>query len=270
MITFLFWNLNRKPLGNAVANIVNRNDVDVVLLAECVVPPVEMLKALTSSAQVPFFVAQSECDKIVIYSRLSKRFFSPLTESVRFTIQSLSLPLRPGLLLGVVHLPSQLYFSRESLAMESQQFMRDLLEAETRAGQKRTILVGDFNMNPFDEGVVSAGAIHGVMTRAIASKGSRTVQGREFPFFYNPMWSHFGDGKPGPAGTYYSERSEHVNFFWNMFDQVLLRPQLLPYFSSEDLKILTTDGNSSLLSSDGLPDRSWASDHLPILFRLNI
>jgi hypothetical protein len=32
------------------------------------------------------------------------------------------------------------------------------------------------------------------------------------------MWTHFGDGGPGPPGTYFYERAEHVNYFWNTFD----------------------------------------------------
>jgi hypothetical protein len=50
---------------------------------------------------------------------------------------------------------------------------------------------------------------------------------------------------------------------------VLLRPDLLPYFDNESLEILTSDGEQSLLSANGLPDTSVASDHLPLVFGLN-
>ena len=83
-------------------------------------------------------------------------------------------------------------------------------------------------------------------------------------------WNHFGDTGETPAGTFYYERAEHVNYFWNMFDQVLLRPELLTQFRNEDLNILTTDGVNSFLSERGTPDAEVASDHLPILFRLDL
>ena len=67
-------------------------------------------------------------------------------------------------------------------------------------------------MNPFEEGVVGAKGLHAVMTRRIAAKGSRVVQGKEYPFFYNPMWGLFGDRQDSPSGTYYYSASEHTCF----------------------------------------------------------
>jgi hypothetical protein len=56
------------------------------------------------------------------------------------------------------------------------------------------VLVGDFNMNPFQEGVVAANGLNAVMARRVAARRrTRVVQEREYPFFYNPMWGHFGD-----------------------------------------------------------------------------
>jgi hypothetical protein len=108
------------------------------------------------------------------------------------------------------------------------------------------------------------------MTREIALRGTRTVAGNKYPFFYNPMWSHFGDADESPPGTYYYTSAEHKMFFWNMFDQVLIRPYLIDLFQNETLKILNTDGTVSFLSERGLPDSSVVSDHLPILFKLNL
>jgi hypothetical protein len=125
-------------------------------------------------------------------------------------------------------------------------------------------------MNPFESGLVSANGLNAVMDRSVAARGERTVQGTVHPFFYNPMWSRFGDGSPGPSGTYYRDSGEHVTFFWNMFDQVLLRPELLARFRSEDLEILDSDGDASLLTPKGRPSRTKASDHLPVLFRLSL
>ena len=57
--------------------------------------------------------------------------------------------------------------------------------------------------------------------------------------------------------------------FWNMFDQVLIRPELLDRFCNEDLEILETDGKKSLVNPSKTP-RKKISDHLPILFRLSL
>ena len=62
--------------------------------------------------------------------------------------------------------------------------------------------------------------------------------------------------------------SEPDTIFWNILDQVLIRPDLLDRFKNSDLRILTTDGTVSFLKGRGVPNESVASDHLPILFRL--
>ncbi len=87
---------------------------------------------------------------------------------------------------------------------------RDIGDQERRVGHRRTILVGDLNMNPFETGVSGAPGLNAVMSRAIAARGKRIVESREHNFFYNPMWNHFGDQGRNPPGTYYYETSTHL------------------------------------------------------------
>jgi len=142
----------------------------------------------------------------------------------------------------------------------------DIVRTEDKLDHQRTILVGDLNMNPFDAGVVAAQTLHAVMTRQLAGREERTVLGRSYRLFYNPMWSFFGDRTDGPPGTYYHRSSNPGDLFWNIYDQVLLRPSLMDTLVA--LEILTIDGQDDLLTKAGLPDKARCSDHLPILFRL--
>jgi hypothetical protein len=147
-------------------------------------------------------------------------------------------------LLGAVHLSSKLYRSEQSQAMACVALRRNIADQEKRVGHQRTILLGDFNMNPFEAGMVGAEGLHGVKSRNVAARGSRKVDGLEYPFFYNPMWSHLGDASEASAGTYYFDRGEHVSHFWHTFDQVLIRPELIVGFDPKDLRILTEAGGS--------------------------
>ena len=52
------------------------------------------------------------------------------------------------------------------------------------------------------------------------------------------------------------------------FDQVLIRPDLLPWFHEADLKVLTAWNGHQLLRQTGIPDKSSFSDHLPLKFAL--
>jgi len=55
-----------------------------------------------------------------------------------------------------------------------------------------------------------------------------------------------------------------------MFDQVLVRPQLLGRFRNETVRIVERVGKAQLLDRRGIPDASRFSDHLPVLFRLDL
>ncbi len=140
-------------------------------------------------------------------------------------------------------------------------------EAEAKVKHDRTLVIGDFNLNPFEPGMVSADGFHAVMDRNIASKVSRQVQGEECKYFYNPMWRLMGNDMNGSLGTYYY-RGGYISYFWNTFDQVLLRPSLLKYFRSDDVSIISQIGDKNLLKNNRI-NKSF-SDHLPITIKLNI
>ena len=53
-----------------------------------------------------------------------------------------------------------------------------------------------------------------------------------------------------------------------MYDQVLLRPDLLEGFRPEQVRILSDIRGVSLLQN-GRPDKQMASDHLPVMLELN-
>jgi hypothetical protein len=282
MLTFLFWNLGGKDLTPVVANLARRHDVDLLMLAECEIPSQALLGALNAKNPTPFAEpdGQSLCDRIVIYPRFDPSFLKRKKEGPRHTGRLLTLPGRGELLLFVVHFPSKMHRSEESQALNLVSFSQEVRLAEQEVRHRRTVIVGDLNMNPFETGIVGAEGLNAVMTREIARRETRRVDGVDHPFFYNPMWGHFGDrdheqhppGSPAhdPPGTCYYPSAESRWYFWNIFDQVLLRPELLPLFRNEDLKILTTDGATALLDRHGHPDRNTASDHLPLLFRLAI
>lgn len=268
MLRFLFWNTGRRPVQAIIADLARSNDVDVLVLAECAVPPEALLEVLRAAGFHPS--PGRECKRIAIHARFAGSLLEPVFETVGATVRRLCLPDKPEILLAAAHLPSKLRWSRESQAAECFVFAEELRRVEQEAGHTRTVLVGDLNLDPFEAGLVAASGLNAAMTRQLAGRGSRTVQGREYPFFYNPMWGLFGDGTPGPPGTYYYEGSEHVATFWHIFDQVLVRPELMGLFRNDSLRVLDGYDGTSLVTDRGLPDKANASDHLPVLFELDL
>jgi len=267
MPRFLFWNLNNKPLPQLVKKVARSNDVDILVLAECDISIGQLLTELNTETP-DFQFAPGQCERIRVFTRFHSAFLAPIFESDRISMRRLRLPLRDELLIVMVHLPSKMHSSAESQRTECSLLARAVLEQEATVGHKRTIVIGDFNTNPYEHGFVATDGLHAVMSKSVAQRGKRRVSGRDFELFYNPMWSYFGDVGNRPSGTYYYEKAEHVNYFWHIFDQVLLRPGLLSGFSDE-VRILTMAGDTPLLDRNGRPDAENASDHLPILFSLD-
>ena len=50
---------------------------------------------------------------------------------------------------------------------------------------------------------------------------------------------------------------------WNVYDQLLLRPSVMAML--EEIRVLDSDGEQSLLTAKNLPDDNAGSDHLPLI-----
>lgn len=265
---FLFWNINRKPLAKAVADLAEEQRADVVVLAESEIDPGTVLRELNTARRGGFDYPLGFGKQVAIFTRFPREFLSPVADSDHMSIRRLALPERPEILVVALHLPSKLRQRDVSQAAACHDWARRIASAEDRLGHRRTVVLGDFNMNPFEPGLVMANGFNSVMSRQIASRGTRTVDGQEYPFFYNPMWGHFGDSRGHTAGSYFYDASEHVNYYWNVFDQVLVRPDLAGEFDPRQLKIVTSVGDRPLVAANGRPDGTDFSDHLPIVFDL--
>lgn len=272
MLRFLFWNLNGKTLQHRVAKLARAHETDVLVLAECSILESLILDALNAETQSSFRKSTSLLENLAVFTRLGPCSAVTLLddEAMRLTFQQVWLPSGIDLLLVATHFRSKLHWSDASQSQECVRLGQVIRRQEGRMGHSRTVLLGDLNMNPFEAGVVSCHGLHATMAKQVARRVSRRISTEEFPFFYNPMWGHFGDALDGPPGTYYDSRSEPVTYFWNIFDQVLIRPSLLDVFVPESLRILDSDGDETFLTDHGVPRQSTGSDHLPIAFALNL
>lgn len=270
MMNFLFWNINRRPIQALVSGLAREHDVDVLILAECEIGIATLLQELNAGQASKFALTFSPSDRIRIFTRFPHRSISPILDVGGVSIRRLSAPIGLEIILVAVHLSSKLYQESGDQALTATRLARYIEKIETESGHARTLVVGDLNMNPFEAGVVGAEALHAVMDRQVALKISRIVEGEKRNFFYNPMWGGLGDRAPGPAGTYYRRGSQQINYFWNTYDQVLVRPELLPYFVEQKLEVLTSVEGIPLLDRNGTPNVTFASDHLPIRFSLNV
>lgn len=265
-MNFLFWNINKKPLANEIKSLCDFYNVDILILAENEMQDKDILPVLNENTDRIFISPFNPSAKISFYTRIHD--FHLIHDDFWGSIRKVIHPIGIDILLVAVHLPSKLHTSENDQAFIAARIAAEIDRRESEQGHTQTIVIGDFNMNPFEIGVVSADGFHAVMDKQIALKQSRVVLGQERKYFYNPMWSRLGDDSEGQAGTYYYNSSSMSNYFWNMFDQVLLRPSLLPCFNQSNLKVIDKIGEKSLMKNSKISNQF--SDHLPLLIKLNI
>ncbi len=201
MFTFLFWNLNRKPLEKVIANLAVKHSIDIIMLAECAIPSGKLLTVLNQNSEFKHHLPENERHKLVIYTRFRREYLGTKKTHPRFTMRRLRLPGLPEVLLVVAHSPSKRDWKDRSQDSECIELAHEIRKVEEELGHSKTILVGDLNMNPFQGGVIAANGLHAVMARDIARRRARIVQARRYPFFYNPMWNLFCDATEAPPGT---------------------------------------------------------------------
>ncbi|WP_332862688.1 endonuclease/exonuclease/phosphatase family protein [Janthinobacterium svalbardensis] len=252
MPKILFWNINKKNLINEIVDVLKTHDFDVLILAESEIDDDVLLDFLNFGRERVFFKDINISKRIKFYSTYDKNNFQIILDDGYFSIRKLSTYIGPDILLVAVHLPSKLHAEPVDQLMESHYLSSEIKKCEEERGLSNTLVIGDFNMSPFEDGMVSASGLHAILDQEIVRKLSRIVKNREYPFFYNPMWGRLGDLTVGPPGTHKYSKSVEVNYFWHTFDQVLLRPGLLDYFSPENMSVVEAGG----------------SDHYPIFINL--
>lgn len=260
----LFWNTGRKKINNFIVEIVKEYDIDLLCLAEYKDNPKELLNNVSVRGKELYSIPTIGCKRIDLFSVYTPGKFQHLTETNYYTFKRVPHPELGLLTFGFVHFPSKMHMQEVDFEEEARLFRLDIETVEEEVRSDDTILIGDFNMNPFEKGMMAATFLHAYPTTFEAKKGIRIIKQRKYKTFYNPMWNYWGD-KTGPAGTYYYNGSKHQQLYWNMFDQVIFRPSLISKISSENIHIITHINGKDIVNKNGIPS---VSDHLPLFFRI--
>ena len=273
MLNLLFWNLKRKPLAESVGLLTEEKEADIVVLAEMPDSTEEILTRLRQYDSA--FLTDDGIlpqRRVSLYHRFSSTQVQRLHDAKFWTIYQLDLSDMEPLILVAVHMPAKDrpgYVGMHNRLPLFQQLCKDILREERASGTDRTIVVGDFNQNPFDGEIVYLDTLNAVMDPDVAARVSCRWAGQTYKYFYNPMWTAYGR-RQAPLGTYYYQEPDYVRYYWHVFDQVLLRPDLISALGDEVPTAITKLGGENLLRDSGRPNDNRFSDHLPISLSLNI
>jgi exonuclease III len=260
-LKILFWNTyHNKYINTILSELIIENNASIVVLAEYDGKIDELIDILTSNGIV-MKQYNSCCERIKLLGSLE--CVELRLDTSHYTIQIIN----DKDILCCVHLNSKLHAGHETYReILIDQIVQDIQTIEQEIGTENSIVVGDFNINPYDSSCIDARYFHGIPVCCEAERKSRKVAGKDYFMFYNPMWNFLGDFQE-PYGTYYYNGSSTQNTYWNIFDQVIFRPAMKKRFLKDSLKILTETKTRYLLDSNGHPDKN-ISDHLPIIFEI--
>lgn len=285
-MTIAFWNINNNTdLADILIDLVKENDVDILLLAETYKSKRNTRKAKVDDILLDFLtkskysLSQSFNEipnddfRVKIVSSYSPTLFKSkksLFQSSRWSAFHIEIPGIISLNVFPVHFYSKVNWSESSLAMECVNFSRDIAIVEKDTACYNSILIGDFNMSPFEHGIVASNGIHALqdLEYLAAEKNGREIDGTFYKYFYNPMWNFLGDASK-PFGTIYHRVSGHISHEWHTYDQIMLRPELKTHITKNSFKIITEIAGRNILKKHNRPDEKY-SDHLPILLTLKL
>lgn len=265
----IFWNLNKKDLIAELCEIVNEKNIDIVIICENNLDDAVILSKLNNGETIYKLSNSIGCEKVKIFTKFNLSNIKLVSEASRWTIRKVQHKLYSSFLLATTHLPSKMHWTSISQFTETTVFRDAINLASKKTKIDKIVIVGDLNMNPFEDALVSTRGFHATADKEIARSEKRIVQGVEYGYFYNPMWNFFGDDSIGDVpGTFFFKKSEHVVTEWNIFDQILVSPSMIDLVKNKDIEIITKSAKFSLIKPNGKIDSSKYSDHLPIKFNI--
>lgn len=267
-VNILFWNIKKNAGAfSLIAEAIRLLDVNICILAEF--PnntEYELRPLLPEGYHIPR--TPQDNDKLVfIHGSNVNMLLAGEIEYSRGLMFSTRINESPSFNIVGCHLVDSRNHGEFDRSYLATSFHKSLRKVETELGNDKTIVIGDFNMNPFDKGMSCVYTFNAVMDRRIARKQKKKYQHYEFPYFYNPMWYFLGHPEHANGTLLYT--GDDNWYHWNLYDQVLLRPSLIDHFDHRNIKIITEIGDNKLLTSQD-KIRSDISDHLPIYISLNI
>lgn len=256
-----FWNTNRNAEINPyIRDLAVANRLDIVILAEYTADVHNLEEVLYKNGINMEQYTSAGCDRITLLGKYKN--VEPCFQNTYCSLQIIN----DSYILGCVHLPSKLHCDRRKKDIAIRTIVQEIQELEESKSCERTIIVGDFNENPYELGCLAADGFHGIPDYIESKKKYRTILEEQFKMFYNPMWNLLGDFS-FPTGTFFYNGNEVDNPFWNIFDQVMIRPCLRNQFLNDELKIIYKAGDKDLIDNRNRPCND-ISDHLPIVFEI--
>ncbi len=173
-----------------------------------------------------------------------------------------------GINLVVMHLNALMYPKATDYQINDlNRALSDVDRIELRYGDKRTIILGDLNFGLFDDKMLAFNNLNACLFKYQVADQKRTMREEQKDIYYNPMLQVYRDNPDGsvPKGTFYYYNAEPA---WHCYDHILVKYPLVEAFDDKSLRIINQIGKKYLVKNN--KTLKQYSDHLPIVFQLNL
>ena len=160
-----------------------------------------------------------------------------------------------------VHLPANPHGNHNDRFASLIALKDDLKELENSTNYKDTIVIGDFNTNPFSEEMIDKRSLNAVLfKKVIEQKETVKYDHKLYRRLYNPMLLSLSEELHNYGSYYYNSGADCL--YWNLFDQFVINKHLL----NRVKRFYYCKGimNNSFVSKNGIP-KEIISDHLPLI-----
>lgn len=260
MLNILFWNLKRNSIEGYIVDCIVENNVDIAIFSEFDGIDFEKIEKNLGKMYDRILAVQDD-RKVTL---IAKTTFSVtlMQQQNRYNIYNIKTAVK-DYLLAAVHLEDRRNYKSSDRIETIKRLVADIEQTEELLKCNNTIVIGDFNANPYDEELLSKYAFNAVLFKRIIDKSEMTnPKSLKRKRFYNPIL-HYISEDTEMYGSFYHEK-DFMTPYWNCLDQVLVRKGLANRVNHvEYLKTI----NTKKLLKNTVPDEK-ISDHLPLLVNL--
>ena len=259
-IRILFWNIKRSAVNvERILKYGRAEEIDIILLCET---PFDFSTKdlfgyrklehydINNKRGIEVFLRDKTKDPKTYYKE-KKRYclFRSVAEEISIIVAHLNSDRTPN--------------AKKYRDADFYSLMEDIKSIETRYDEN-VLLVGDFNINLFDDKMFSILGLNARLFRYQMEKKVARVHEIERDLFYNPMLQIYKDSFDGslPNGTYYKD----TDIEWFCYDHVLMKYPLVKRFKNDSLQLVCMLEENYLVRDNKMV--LGYSDHLPIRFEI--
>lgn len=257
MLNILFWNLRKNAIEDYIIECIAENNIDIAIFSEYESINFALIENKLGKMYRRIFGVQA--DKKV--SLIAKRTLNVtvVQQQHRYNLYSVKTGIKDYILVAI-HLEDRRNYAIADRKYTIQRLVGDIERIEDLLNCSNTIVIGDFNANPYDEELISKYTFNAVLFKSVIEKSEFTnPNSLKQKRFYNPIL-HYISEETEMYGSFYYEQ-DHMTSYWHCLDQVLVRKNLVNNVTN--IKYLKKI-NSQQLLGEVAPNKE-ISDHLPLL-----